>query len=313
MDINIRKEMKDLSIIIVNYRTPQLCIDCVESVIKYTKGLDYEIVLIDNGSGDGSYDVLKDKLPESVILLKSEDNLGFGRANNKAAEKANGRYLFFLNSDTLVEDNVVHEMWTYIDNHAGVGSVGVSLYNGERKPVKSYGSFPTMKTNIMVALSAVRKNMGIGNTGKRVCAESAVMKTAPFEVDYIMGADLMMRTDLFRKLGGFDKNIFMYFEESDLQKRSKEMGFRQMILPSHHIFHLEGKSMKESNFKRLTYNTSMMYYMKKHRPMWQFALFRLALFFIHCLDALVDKDHSVKENKVFLSLFIPFRKNNYIA
>lgn len=305
--------MKDLSIIIVNYRTPQLCIDCVESVIKYTKGLDYEIVLIDNGSGDGSYDVLKDKLPESVILLKSEDNLGFGRANNKAAEKANGRYLFFLNSDTLVEDNVVHEMWTYIDNHAGVGSVGVSLYNGERKPVKSYGSFPSMKTNIKVALSAVRKNMGIGKAKHPLEEHAEKEQHDPFEVGYVMGADLMMKSELFWRLGGFDKNIFMYFEESDLQLRAFKEGYRQIIIPGNHILHLEGKSMKESNFKRLTYNTSMMYYMKRHNSKAKFYSFRLLLFFIYLLNSLIDKNYSLKENVSFLKLFNPISNKDYKA
>lgn len=305
--------MKDVSIIIVNYKTPQLCLDCIESIYKYTKDLDFEIILIDNGSGDSSYDVLKEGIEESVVLLRSEENLGFGRANNKAAERANGKYLFFLNSDTLVEDNVVNSMKAYLDANLDVGSVGVSLYNAERQPVKSFGAFPSMKTNVIVALSALRSNMGLKKGEKKAETKSENILQEPFEVGYVMGADLMMRANLFRQLGGFDNNIFMYFEESDLQLRAKNAGFRQMILPNEHILHLEGKSMKESNFKRMAYNTSMMYYMKKHYSIVKFNMFRLSLFLIYWINNKFDKNYTAEEKRKFLRLFYPICNNDYKA
>ncbi|WP_294453609.1 glycosyltransferase family 2 protein [uncultured Bacteroides sp.] len=305
--------MNDVSIIIVNYKTPQLCIECIESILQYTEKLNYEIILIDNGSDDESYEMFKDNLPKSVILLRSEKNLGFGRANNKAAELANGKYLFFLNSDTLIETNVIHTMKTYLDMNDNVGSVGVTLYNADRRPVKSFGSFPSMSTCMRVALSVLRKNIGIGGRRQQkfvtVCEELHV----PFEVDYIMGADLMMRTDLFRSLGGFDNNIFMYFEESDLQLRAKKIGYRQMILPNEHIMHLEGKSIKESNFKRISYNKSMMYYMKKHHRNELFYLFKLLMYIIYWTNGLFDKNYNTEEKKAFISLFNPLIINDYKA
>lgn len=305
--------MKEVSIIIVNYKTPQLCIDCIESVMANTESVDYEIILIDNGSNDESYDILKNKLPQSVRLLFSEENLGFGRANNKAAECAEGKYLFFLNSDTLIENNVIKAMAEYLESDEKVGTVGVSLYNAERKPVKSYGSFPSMKTCIKVALSILRKNLGINKKAQISNISNGEQNQVPFEVDYIMGADMMMRADLFRKLGGFDKNIFMYFEESELQLRAKQTGYIQMILPKEYILHLEGKSMRESNFKRIAYNRSMMYYFKKHCGKIKFKSFKSVLFCIYMINNRFDKNYNKEENALFLELFNPVKNNDYKA
>jgi GT2 family glycosyltransferase len=299
-----------ISIIIVNYKTPQLCLDCIESIKKYSSSFQYEIILIENGSGDDSFEILSKKLSSDVILLKSEKNLGFGRANNLAALSAKGDYLFFLNSDTLLLDNSIFYLRDFLKTHHQVACVGAILLNTQKNNVLSYHSFPSMKVSIKVALSKLKRRlMPMSATIGNYYSKDKELKN-PIEVDYVMGADLMIRKDAWEESGGFDKHIFMYFEEADLQKRIKSKGWKCMIEPQAHIIHLEGKSVKEDYFKRMVYNTSMMYYFKKYTNTSIFFLFKCLLFMIYSINC-CERNFSRKEQKEFLALFNPFIHQDY--
>jgi len=128
----------DVSVIIVNYRSAGLVIDTVRSVKEKTSGVLYEILVVDNASGDDSVEVLGKALGEDITLIASEENLGFGKANNLAAKQASGDYLFLLNPDTLLVNNAVYELYSYIKDHADVGVVGGNLYFPDMSPAPSF-------------------------------------------------------------------------------------------------------------------------------------------------------------------------------
>ena len=118
----------DVSIIIVNYNTKELIFNCLESIFSHTNGITFEVIVSDNGSSDGSIEMLKKDFPK-VILIENGKNLGFGSANNKALEIAKGKYVFYLNSDTILLNNAVKIFFDYFESHAelNIGGLGCNL------------------------------------------------------------------------------------------------------------------------------------------------------------------------------------------
>lgn len=245
----------NVSIIIVNYNTKQLLVDCLETVYDKTKDISFEIIVVDNASVDGSEAYIKDRYPE-VVWINSGSNLGFGRANNLGATYASGKYLFLLNSDTLLKNNAVKLFYEYAENHGNsrVGAIGSWLLDREEKSNNSYGFFPDTRNEINYLLG-------------RCYRPSVEDMTSEQEVDYITGADLFISKQLFDSLGGFDDNIFMYYEETDLQYRMSKLGLKRIVIPGPRIIHLEGGSFEN---KGLTYRRFVMaqhsynYYLTKH-------------------------------------------------
>lgn len=128
----------DVSIIIVNYCSAKMVAECVESIFEKTKGIDYEIIIVDNDSRDNSEAFLKSTLGDSTTLISAGENLGFGKANNLGAAYAKGEYLLLLNPDTLLVNNAIKVLYDYIKTHPETGVVGGNLYSPEMKAVPSY-------------------------------------------------------------------------------------------------------------------------------------------------------------------------------
>ena len=136
-----------VSIIIVNYNTKELLNNCLKSIYKYTKDIDFEIIVSDNGSTDNSISMLKTEFPQ-VIIVDNGKNLGFGAANNKGLEIAKGKYIFYLNSDTLIFNNAVKIFYDYFEanDNGKLGALGANLLNANNQVIHSYESFPGLKT-----------------------------------------------------------------------------------------------------------------------------------------------------------------------
>lgn len=257
----------DVSVIIVSYNACELLENTIRSVIEHTKAVSYEIIVVDNDSKDGSLEMVK-SLFADVKAIESGENLGFGRANNLGAEYAKGDYLFFLNSDTLLRSDAISELYDYAVSHKQIGAVGAKLLQQDGvTPNLSWGYFPSPKAELRYIWTKLR--------GCNYCETSA---EEPFAVDFISGADLMVERSYFGSLGGFDRNIFLYYEETDLQKRMDYQNRSRIILPSIGIIHLEGGSFGRAG---LTFNrfcnsqTSYNYYIRKHFSGVKYLLFRL--------------------------------------
>lgn len=245
----------DVSIIIVNYNTKQLLLNCLDTLWDKTQGLEFEVIVVDNGSIDGSEEYIYTYHPK-VKWINSGENLGFGKANNLGVKHAQGKYIFFLNSDTLLINNAVHIFYEYAEKHRNekIGVLGSWLLDKYGQPNNSYGFFPNVRNEI---------NYLLGKYSKTLIVNTNVAK----DVDYITGADLFIDRKFFEELGGFDDNIFMYYEETDLQYRIANLGLSRRIIPGPRIIHLEGGSFGNKGLsveRFIMAQTSYNYYMKKN-------------------------------------------------
>lgn len=245
----------DVSIIIVNYNTKELLANCLATVYEKTLNIDFEVIIVDNASSDGSEEFICSCFP-LVRWINSGENLGFGRANNLGVRYAQGEYLFLLNSDTLLLNNAIGEFFNYAKEHQleSIGALGCWLFDSELKPNASFGFFPNVVNEIKYLLGRCS-----------LLDNQMIMRER--DVDYVIGADLFIKKQVFNSLGGFDPHIFMYYEETDLQRRMAELGLNRRIIPFPRIIHLEGGSFgnKRLTFKRfLMAQHSYNYYLSKH-------------------------------------------------
>ena len=227
----------DVSIIIVNYNTAQLTLQCIESIYSKTSKLVYEIIVVDNASTDNSVELIRDKFP-NVLLVQSDVNLGFGRANNLAYQSALGNYIFLLNSDTILVNNAIYKLFCFLEANLQITIVGGQLLNKQLFPVHSYSVFfPSISWEVNNLLC------GLLSKVKKLCKKRQLKYNNYFLVSYITGADMMIRRSVIDKLGLFDPDFFMYFEETEMSHRYSQFNHSIAFFPQAKIIRLEGKSI----------------------------------------------------------------------
>jgi GT2 family glycosyltransferase len=291
----------DVSVIIVNFNTKDLTINCIQSIYDQTEQVDYEIIVVDNASIDGSVAAIKNKFPK-VILLESPENLGFGKANNLAARTAKGEFLFFLNSDTLLLNNAIKIFCdAYYTLGDQTGCMGTILWNTNHEPIHSFGIFPTCGQVI-----------GGNIRGRYLKIQEKIFSidscTFPLTVDYITGADLFVPASLFKSVGQFDESFFMYFEETDLQKRIVKLGLKNRMIDEAHIVHLAGGSFRKqvrlSNESTMMIEGSMFYYLKKHNAsLIGYLLFRFGYLLVR-IPHLFNSRYAIKDQLKYLNFLM---------
>lgn len=289
----------DVSIIIVNFNTKDLTIDCIKSIFEYTNGINYELIIVDNASSDGSVYAIKETFP-SVIVIESDVNLGFGRANNLGVKSAKGKYLFFLNPDCILIENAIKKMFDYFelndDEKNRIGALGCMLLDGDHKLNTSYQRFPTPGIQIR------RRFIGIIN---KIFKTKISTKPKPNyeldksqEVDFITGADLFVAKEIFIYLGGFDPSFFMYYEETDLQKKMSKVSLKRIILKEVNIIHLEGGSTPKKLSSLTIFTESDFKYMRKHfSPIVYFLYYMIMVLLLY--PTLLSSSHSKNDKKGF--------------
>lgn len=246
----------DVSVIIVNYHSTDMVIDCIHSILEETTGILYEIIVVDNASEDGIETRMEHEFGEQVHVILSNENLGFGKANNLGAEQAKGKYLFLLNPDTILVNNAIGILFDYLEKHVDVGVAGGNLFTPDLQETPSYCL--TFDSPEMEKRMAGWKNLIFSKvkdklqryTGKRstdLFCDKFNHTEKPLKVAYIFGADMMLPKTVFDKVGGFDPDFFMYAEEEELSWRITESGYRIMNIPQAKIIHLEGATVKSTN------------------------------------------------------------------
>ncbi|MGV8906560.1 MAG: glycosyltransferase family 2 protein [Acetobacterium sp.] len=226
----------DLSIIIVNYKTLELTSDCIDSIIKSnTKGLDYEIIVIDNASADGSIEAIEQQFPDVKTILNQE-NQGFSKANNLGMKAASGDFMLLLNSDTIVELNTLKGAHNFIKDHKHIGALGCKILLPSGKlDVACKRSFPTPLNGIYHSLhldDASPDSIRFGEYNLTYVDEN---KTC--SIDCIMGAFMMVPRKVIDEVGMLDEDFFMYGEDVDWCYRIKKAGYQVMYYPEVRIFH----------------------------------------------------------------------------
>ncbi len=245
----MKNDCPDVSIIIVNYRVASLIIDCVNSIEEKTKKNSYEIIVVDNDSRDDSTSILKESLRNRILLVESDSNLGFGKANNLGAKYAKGGYLFFLNPDTVLINDAISVLFDCLETNKDIGVVGGNLYDETGKNAvpsfcKEFNSIDSEKKNSSY-LSLLKNKLK--RKKRSIQINDFNYTDQPITVSYIFGADMMMPKALFDQVHGFDKDFFMYAEEAELQWRISQLDYKIVNCPDAKIIHLEGRSTKKQN------------------------------------------------------------------
>ena len=234
------KRIPDVSVVIVNWNTAKLLQDCIESIIDQTQPDTYEIIVVDNGSTDGSAEMIKRCFPE-VVLTENTVNVGFAKANNQGFARCRGRYILLLNSDTIILDRAIQKTIQYAESDSQIGVVGCKLLYRDGSFQNSCFRFPGIPGTIInaIGLSRILPSLNWDRYGK---ADRYWKKPVP--VDCVMGSFLLIRRDLLERIGHLDEVFFMYAEETDLCCRVRRQGKKVMYYPGASIIHYSRGSQK---------------------------------------------------------------------
>ncbi len=234
----------EVSIIVVSYNTRELLHECILSSLDETRTIPAEIFVVDNGSTDGSIEMIEQQFPQ-VKLTKSSVNLGFGVANNIALEQARGRYIILLNSDAFFTPGSLQRSIEHMDEtpNCGLGGALLQGRHGEWQP--SAKSFHSLVGDFIVLTGLADKfpKSQLFGRASRTCAD----ESKPASVDWVPGAFAIIRPSALQQIGLFDPRFFLYYEEVDLCLRIKQAGMEIWYWPDILIIHLGGQSSRKVN------------------------------------------------------------------
>lgn len=293
-------QKQKISIIIINYNTAQLTLKCIDSIIKNVHSVDYEIIVVDNASIDNSIELIKEACP-SIMLIESSTNVGFGKANNLGAKHANGQFLFLLNPDTEIINDPFQDIFSFLISHSDeqIGVIGTFLVDEKGNYSKSGGKFYSAKKYL---------KLGFYSYFNIPSKPEVDDKLDVVSIDYVIGADMFIRKDLYDMMNGFDEKIFMYFEDVELCKRIFDAGYISYLLKAGKIIHLS-KSSGPSQFARIHNMASLMYCLQKEMSRFCFFLFQL-LYFTIKFPVVFTKNHKLTENIQYITVVFKFK--NYL-
>ena len=259
-----------ISIIILNYKTKELTLSLLDSLFKnYGKEIKEEtaeIILADNDSNDNSITVFKKSKHFSKIkLVENKENFGFSKGNNIAAKKASGEYLLFINSDTLVKDKGFLKMAEFLNENKKTAVIGgrlISKNGSDRAPAGKF--YNLIYVFLTLFFSWVAPNLRF--SPKKIS-----------EVDWVSGAFMMVRREVFKKLEGFDKNIFMYVEDMELCFRVKKLGYNIVFFPESSLYHMEYGSSNRT-FAIVNIYKGLLYFYMKHGNFLSYSIVKSMLY-----------------------------------
>ena len=251
-----------LSVIIVNYKVKHYLEQCLRSVAEASRGIAVEVIVVDNASGDGSVEYLRERFPD-VTIIASEENLGFARANNLAIRNSHGQYVLLLNPDTIVAEETFRDFITFMDSTPDAGGCGAYMLHTD-------GSFaPESRRGLPTPFVAFCKMSGLaslfpksrtfGRYYMRYLSENEVNR-----IEIMSGAFMFLRRDALDKAGLLDEDFFMYGEDIDLSYRILKAGYNNYFLPSR-ILHYKGESTVKSSYRYVhTFYRAMELFFNKH-------------------------------------------------
>jgi hypothetical protein len=268
----------DLSIIIVNWNSARFTLQCVSSIYAQTHNLEFEVLVVDNGSYDGAAELVGEGFPQ-VRFIQAGENLGFGRANNLGFQNSCGRNVLFLNPDTEVICSALNRMVSFLDATPDAGLAGPRLLDSERSlDINSVQKFPSI-TNLTLDATYLRRRFpGWALWGTAPLYDDS---SRPCEVEIVPGACLMIKRQVFERVGRFDPQYFMYVEDFDLCFQARETGFKNYYLGDVAVIHHGGGSSQKrggQGFSGPMMKESLFRFFKKTRGPLYAGLYRLATF-----------------------------------
>ncbi len=252
--------MTDLSIVIVNWNTRALLADCLTSVFATTGNLQIEALVVDNGSTDGSQEMVGREFPR-VRLIQNNQNVGFACANNRAMRAAVGRYVLLLNSDVILRDGNLPALVRFADEHPQAAIVGATLINRDGTFQASLNDFPTPARVILESWGMLQ----ILTRNSYYPSYPPHKSRQPVRCNWVGGACLLARQTAIRQVGLLDEQFFMNSEEVDWCLRMWQAGWEVWFTPEIEIVHLGGGSAsRASAAHRLRLYESKARYLRKH-------------------------------------------------
>ncbi len=245
-----------LSVIIVNYNVRYFLELCLLSVQKASKGLDVEVIVVDNTSKDDSCQMIKDNFPD-VHLIENKKNVGFSKANNQGVAVAKGEYVLILNPDTVVGETTFSEILEFAKKQPKLGAVGVQLIDGT-------GMFlPESKRGIPTLKATFYKILGSRSSRGSYYANN-LQQTDIGEVDVLVGAFMLMKRQVYNEVAGFDEDYFMYGEDIDLSYKLLKNGYKNYYLGTSQAIHFKGESTRKDVRYLKHFHGAMSIFYKKH-------------------------------------------------
>jgi len=264
----------ELSIIIINYNTSLLLKNCLESIFVNFPQTPIEVIVVDNNSVDDSQNMVQ-SLFTQVKLIALPENIGFSRGNNAGIRIAKGKFIFLLNSDTIILENSIDKIVNYLNSNPEVDILGPKLLNHDQSLQRSWFDFPTVfKTflHILDLSGLIIKVLNFKLFKDLISKKFAFNQESDIirEVDYLSLAALIIKADKLRSIGMLDENLFFYHEDCDLGYMARKNDFRTIYYPKASTIHLGGSSSSKYQIRAYTnYFISLMYVYKKHKNVFQ--------------------------------------------
>ncbi|RMA58559.1 glycosyltransferase family 2 protein [Ulvibacter antarcticus] len=265
--------MKDVAVILINYNTSKFTLECVSTVVEMTsEDISYEIIVVDNNSELSDYKNLKENFPEAgnISLYRSDLNTGFGGGNMFGAQFANAKYCLFLNNDAMLQNDCLSILYSFMEDKPGVGVSTAQNYNEHNELVPSFDHNKGLR-RLLFGRSFLE------NRDSKKYPKRKHEYANPLEVNWVNGAFLFFKSEAFEKIGGFDTNIFLYWEEMDLCHRLREHGYSSVLVPEAKILHYQGVSIGSSKPIDKEAYISYLYVLRKNHSYFKYLLIRVYL------------------------------------
>ncbi|MDP6571482.1 MAG: glycosyltransferase family 2 protein [Patescibacteria group bacterium] len=252
----------DISIIIVSWNVKDLLKKCIESVLKYSQNVGYEIIVVDNASNDGTSDMIKQNFPQ-VKLITNKENFGFAKANNQGIRQSKGDYVLLLNPDTEFIEDTLSKVIAKVESDKKIGVLGCRLLNQDRTLQPSVRRFPTIWSQIVILLKLHKPfPLLLDNYLAKDFDYSREQK-----IDQVMGAFFLVRRSVFNQIGLLDEKFYIWFEEVDFCRRVWKAGYNVIYYPHISVVHKGGESFKQQMTltKQAWFFRSMAHYFLKKK------------------------------------------------
>lgn len=301
-------DIPKVSVVVVNWNTKKYLNDCLESIARTMSAIEYEVLVVDNNSADGSADMVASNFP-GVKLIRNKENIGFAKANNIAISAGTGEYVLVLNPDTIVMPGAIGKMTEFMDSNQHVGACGPRIY--DRK-----GNITQWRKRLPSLNRAFRTDSMLGRIFPLAgeSPENEITPVSPVEVEWMHGCCMFIRRQTIKEVGLMEEKLFLTFEEQDWCLRMQQKGWKIYHVPAAEIVHYEGESRKQTTFLEdyLRVKRSQHVYFRKHFGLFPVMCLRgfiamsslLALLKWNILQVFRQKDPDVENKlKFYMQLF----------
>ncbi len=298
----------DLSIVIVNYNTSEHLRSCLDSIYKFTKDIEYEIIIVDNNSPERDIEDFKDLYPQARLYLRDEND-GFGAGCNYGAGKSKGKHIAFINPDVVINSNLLKAFYDLLESNPSFAVIAPVYLESDGTESRLYRELPGYLQSIADAYGSFLYDLV-----RKLFPLSKEDPNAPFESTWVYGSFIYLKKAVFDEVKGFDENYFLYFEDIDLQYRIGNKGYIIQYHPGFKINHFERSSIRSYQGENLYYyhmTRSYLLYMYKHFSFLKRSILRIIAItgiLFRSVTIIFRKDYSKKRMQKYSQLYTKFRQ-----